>query len=139
MKTTFQLDQITALVVGDAYYDLHNCFDFVGVEYRPTEKKARLEWQCGEGNWEAKNLPMKLILLFEGVTNYAAQRRDASMPFSEDSCVASITFLPPGLNDHFEAVCPAFRCDDEHLSIMFQSGSGIKIWAEQVTHAIELA
>ena len=40
MIATFQLDQITAIVVGDAYYDLHNCFDFVSVEYRPTEKVA---------------------------------------------------------------------------------------------------
>jgi len=137
VKSTFQLDQTIALVVGNAYYDLHNCFDFVGFEYRPTEKKVRLEWQRGAGDWVAKDLPTKLVLIFEGVANFAARRRDDEMPFTEDSCLASITFLPPELSDNFAALCPDHRSDDEHLSIEFQSGASIKIWAESVAHEIQ--
>jgi len=139
MRSSFQLDQTIAIVVGSQYFDLHNCFDFVGYEYQVTEKKARLEWQRGAGDWVSKNLPSKLVLLFEGVTNLAAERRNDEMPFTEDCCLASITFLPPELADNFSAICPNHRSDDEHLSIKFQSGSGVKVWAESVTHQIKSA
>jgi hypothetical protein len=139
VRTSFQLDQTIAVVADGAYFDLHNCFDFVGFEYRATEKKARLEWKRDTGDWVAKGLPKKLILSFDGVTNFAAKKRDDEMPFTEDSCLASITFLPPELSGHFDAVYPGKRFKDEHLSIEFQSGSGFKIWAESATHEIEPA
>lgn len=132
MRSNFQLDQTIAIVAEDTYYDLHNCFDFVGFEYRPTEKKARMEWRRGTGAWVSGDLPIKLVLSFTDVTNFASHRRDDEMPFTEDSCVASVTFLPSELANNFEAICPGHRSDDEHLSLRFQSGSGIKVWAESV-------
>ena len=39
MKSNFQIDQTIALESKGSYFDLHNSFDFVGYEYRPTEKK----------------------------------------------------------------------------------------------------
>jgi hypothetical protein len=132
MRSNFELSQMITIVVGDLYLDLHNCFDFVGCEYRATEKKAWLKWQRGAGDWVAKDLPKKLTMSFEGVSNFAAQRRDDAMPFSEDNCVSSITFLPHELGDDFEAICPGHRSADEHLSIGFQSDAAIKIWAESV-------
>lgn len=139
MLSTFTLDQTIAIVAGEAYYDLHNCFDFVGFEYRSSEKKARLEWQRGAGDWVSQELPKKLVLCFSGVVNITVQRRNDEMPFTEDSCLESITFLPPALSDNFGAVCSGGRFDDEHLSIEFRSGSGVKIWADSVTHEIEPA
>ena len=133
MRTTFQLDDSYALVAGESHFDLHNHFDFVGFEYRSSEKKARLEWQRGIEEWVPKTLPNRLALVFEGVTNLVVQRRDDYLPFSEDSCVASISFLPPALADRFDTPCPGHRSDDEHLSIQFQSGAGIKIWADSAT------
>jgi len=136
VRSTFQIDQTIAIVIGDLYLDLHNSFDFIGYEYKSSEKIARLEWRRGDGNWISKELPEKLILSFKGVTNFAAQRRDGAMPFTEDNCLANITFLPAGLEDNFAAICPGHRSDDEHLSFAFQSGAGVKVWAESVSHEI---
>ena len=139
MRATFLIDHSYAVAVGESHFDLHNDFDFVGFEYRPSEKTARLEWQGGTGDWVSKTLPCKLVLLFEDVTNLAVQRREDEMPFSEDSCVHSIDFSPPELADTFDVTCPDYRSETEHLSIKFQSGSGIKVWAGSVTHEIQLA
>ena len=139
MHASFQLDQDISIVADEKYYDLHNCFDFVGYEHRPTEKKLRLEWLRSTGEWAPKDLPASIVLFFEGVTNFAVQRRDEKMPFTEDTCVASISFLPPELCDRYNAICPGHRSEDEHLSICFQSGARMKIWAGSVTHQTNTA
>ena len=133
MRRNFQLVSTVEIVAGDRHFDLHNCFDFVGFEYQPTEKKACLTWKRGAVEYASPTLPGQLVLTFEGVTNFAVKRRDEDMPFTEDNCVASITFLPPELADNFGAIIQGYRSHDEHLSIEFQSGSGLKIWAETAT------
>ncbi len=134
MRSTFNLDDVIALLAGDAYFDLHNDFDFIGYEYRPTERQARFDWARSDGDWVPEGLPARLTLIFEGVSNFAAKRRDDKMPFTEDDCVSSISFLPRELTEEFDAVMEGFRSDDEHLSLSFQSGSCVKIWAESVRH-----
>jgi hypothetical protein len=138
MRANFQIQQNIALVVDGNYYDLHNNFDFIGFEYRPTEKVARLEWRRGEGNWIPKNAPAKIILVFSDVTNLAVKRRDDKTPFSEDSCLENITFTPPDSEDQYDVIFPEYRSDDEHLSFGFMSGAGLKIWAKDVTAEIKI-
>ena len=136
MRATFDLDGSIALVAGDKYFDLHNCFDFVGYEYRPTERFMQLRWNRGTGAWVSTELPKGLILTFLQVGNIAIRQRDDEMPFTEDSCLASISFLPSTMNDIFDAICIGERFPDEHLSMTFQSGAGIKIWAGKAEHEI---
>jgi hypothetical protein len=133
MHSSFSIDLDIAIVSGELYCDLHNCFDFVSLNHRPTEKRTELIWHRGTGDWISKALPAKLTLSFQGVTNILVHRRDDDMPFTEDDCISEIAFLPPELADTFDSIC-AYRGDDEHISIGFQSGSGVKIWAESVTH-----
>lgn len=137
MQTTFQVSGTIDLVAEDREYDLHNNFDFVGYEYSPTAKEARLSWRRGEGDWVPKDTPARLTLRFKGVTNLSVRRRDDEMPFTEDDCMASITFAPPEFADDFDSVFGGFRRADEHLAIVFQSGAALKIWAESVVHEIE--
>ena len=105
MDTSFTLETTIALVAGDKYLDLHNCFDFTSYEYRPSEQILRLRWRRGVAEWVSKELPTGVILTFSQVTSVAVRRRDDEMPFTEDCCLASITFLPSTLNDIFDAVC----------------------------------
>jgi len=139
MRANFLLDENIAIVVNRLYFDLHNCFDFVGYEYRPSEKKARLEWKRSSGDWVAAELPSGLSLSFEGVADFAARRRSSALPSSGDGCVASIAFLPPELSENYSLTAPGYRSEEEHFSIEFQSGSGIKIWAESVTLELQSA
>ena len=133
MRASFQLDENIAIVVHQSYFDLHNCFDFIGYEYHVADRKVRLEWKRAAGDWVAKELPQRLVLSFEGVTKIATKRRDVALPCSEDRCVASIAFLPPALSENYSITAPGYRSEEEHFSIEFQSGSGIKVWAESVT------
>ena len=134
MRATFDLEMSITLVAGDKYLDLHNCFDFVGYEYRPTERFMQLRWNRGTGEWISAELPKGLTLTFLQVSNVAVRQRDDDMPFTEDNCLSSISFLPTALKDEFGAVCFGERFPDEHMSLKFQSGAGIKIWAERVHH-----
>lgn len=134
MRSTFELDDTITLVSGTAYFDLHNDFAFVGYEYRPMEGRAHFDWVRRNGDWVPAGLPARLSLIFEGVSNFAATRRDDEMPFTEDDCVANISFLPKELGGKYDAICPGHRSEEEHFGICFQSGSGVKIWAERVRH-----
>ena len=134
MRSTFELDDTIAIVADTAYFDLHNNFDFIGYEYRPAERNARFDWVRSDVDWVPDGLPQGLSLLFEGVSNFAAKRRDDEMPFTEDECLSTISFLPQELAGDFEAVLPGFRSEGEHMSLSFQSGSCVKIWAESVRH-----
>jgi len=134
MRSTFELDQTISLVAGTSYFDLHNNFAFSGYEYRPTERKARFDWVRRDGSWVPEGLPARLALIFDGVSNFAAKKRADDMPFTEDDCVASISFLPKELAEEFDAICPGHRSEDEHMAISFQSGSSVKIWANSVRH-----
>lgn len=136
MESTFQLDAGIILIVGGSRYDLHNCFYFVSFEYMPLSRKVRLDWKRSERVVIANDVPGRLSLLANGVTGVALRRRNPEMPFTEDRCIASISFLPRDLDDQFDAICPGFRSADEHLSIAFQSGAAIKIWAERVAHEV---
>ncbi len=127
MRSNFVVDGTIALEVGTLYLDLHNNFSFVRYDYQPTKRKLRFEWTRREGSWVPADLPERLSLVFGGVSNFAAKKRDDEMPFTEDDCVASISFLPRELSEEFEAICPGHRSADEHMSICFQSGSSVKI------------
>jgi hypothetical protein len=139
MHSSFKIDGGIAIVAGHLHLDLHNCFDFAGFEYRPSERIARLVWVKSRREEISKSLPHKLTLSFDGVINLAVQRRDDGMPFTEDSCISDIAFLPPELGDRYDCHFPGHRSNDEHLSMVFQSRSGIKIWAANVIHQMEPA
>ena len=136
MRSSFEIHQTIALTAGSDYFELHNDFDFVGFEYRSTARTVSMEWRRGVGHWVSVALPQTVFLLFESVSNLAVQKRNDQMPFSEDSCVANITFLPPDFESDFSAALSNYRSENEHFSIHFQSGAGIKIWAESVSHKI---
>lgn len=137
MRATFELDQTIAIIAGGSYFDLHNCFDLVGFEYRPAERTAVFEWVRTEAPWVPEGLPPSIFLFFEGVSNFAVRRRDDEMPFTEDDCVELISFMPPALAEDFDSACPEYRSEEEHMSISLQSGAGFKIWADSVSHTTE--
>ncbi len=136
MRSTFDLADAIGLAANGAYFDLHNDFRFVGYEYRPAERTARFDWRRMDAEWVADGLPARLSLIFEGVSNFAVKCRNEGMPFSEDDCIATVSFLPRDFAGEFDAVLQGFRSDDEHMGLSFQSGAGVKVWAEAVRHEV---
>jgi hypothetical protein len=134
VRTGFQIEQTIVLVADGLQLDLHNCYDFEGYEHRPSARTARFEWHRISEDRVSKELPARIILIFEGVTNLTVRKRDDEMPFTEDACLAGLNFLPPDLIDEFDAFLPAYRSADEHATLSFQSGAAIKVWADSISH-----
>ena len=88
-------------------------------------------WKRGAGKRIQPNLPDVLILEFRSVVRIAACPRDPELPYTEDSCLAFVTFTPPEFGSDFEKEFGEYRNEDEHLTLNFQSSFGLKIWAEE--------
>ena len=69
-------------------FDLHNCFDFVGFTYEPSARTALLRWTANE--YASQEQRRSLLVEFTGVAHLSATPRDTEMPFSEDTCLASV-------------------------------------------------
>lgn len=132
MDSPFTIAMGVQLEEGSRWFDLHNNFDFVRFEHRCDERQVLLHWEKNDGDWVPADAPAKLRLRFIGVSNVAVRRRDADMPFSEDRCVAHVAFAPAKAYDFYDADFGDARCPDEHFSLRFMSGAGIKIWATKV-------
>jgi hypothetical protein len=114
------------------YLDLHNCFDWQSITYVSEERRIDMSWIRSPGDWVQLDLPPTLVLEFRGVSNFTACPRDDELPYTEDSCLASVTFSPPEHASDFESALEGYRGDSEHITFSFQSGFGVKIWADVV-------
>ncbi len=139
MKTTFEIDQTIALISGESYYDLHNCYDFVGFNHLKRERRVICQWTVTQGDWVSDSLPKGLSLTFNGVKRLKEKERDPKMPKTEDLCLSSISFSPPDFENNYDDICPEYRSDEEHMSLTFESGACLKIWADSVSHEIRNA
>ena len=122
-----------ALERGAAYYDLHNCFDFQGIEYDVAKRTVLMRWTRGTGDWVKASEPPELQLEFSGVSLFKAHERDAALPFTEDDCLDSLGFLWDNLLPEMHGYTsnqPAKDCT--HFVAIFMSGFSVKVGAESV-------
>lgn len=133
--TNFTFD--SSIEIGIAgrfrYLDLHNCFDWQGITYFSEERRIRMSWIRSTGEWTPRDLPLGLVLEFRGVSRFAACPRDSELPYTEDSCLAFVTFTPPEFASDFNDEFRGYRSGSEHITFSFQSGFGVKIWADEVS------
>ena len=123
-----------ALEQGEEYFDLHNCFDFVGLKYDVSKRLVSLYWVKGNGDWMPKNSPLEIEMSISGVYVFKAQERDKDIPFTEDDCLSSIGFLWNELIEEmggYHSNEPKEGCT--HLSLEFMSGFALKIGAESAS------
>jgi hypothetical protein len=124
------------------FLDLHNIYGWQSITYLPEKRRITMSWILPTGNQiqpdlppaaavALKNLPRVVALEFRGVSRFAASPRDPEMPYTEDTCLHAVTFTPPDYASDFESEFEFFRSDSEHITFMFQSGFGLKIWAEE--------
>ena len=132
--TNFTFDSSIEIGFGGRhrYLDLHNCFDWQSITYFSEERRVQMSWKRSTSDWVQPDLPLGLVLEFRGVSRFAACPRDPELPFTEDSCLAAVTFTPPEHASNFESEFAGYRSDSEHMTFSFQSGFGLKIWAEEV-------
>lgn len=109
-------------------FDLHNCFDFVGFTYDVTARTAQLGWIPNE--YASAKQRRSLFVEMRGVVHLSSAPRDPEMPFSEDSCLASVGLIPPSapMLDSAQSDAPP----DWHHVFSFMSGFMLRIGAEAV-------
>ncbi|MBK9154782.1 MAG: hypothetical protein IPM25_11300 [Chloracidobacterium sp.] len=72
--------------------DLHNNFDFLGIEYSVEHRTLLLHWRRSPGEWVASGTPAAMTIEFREVSEFRFQPRDSAMPFTEDDCVSSFGY-----------------------------------------------
>ena len=119
------------------YLDLHNCYDWQGFSYLSEERRIKMSWIRSSGPWVQEDLPPSLVLEFRDVSKLATRPRDVEYPYTEDSCLESVTFTPPEYASEFGNEFPDYRDEAEHLTFCFRSDFAIKIWAAEAELSYE--
>jgi hypothetical protein len=67
--------------------DLHNDFDFLGVDYSVEARAAALRWRRANREGVPPAMPQSLTVTFHDVSEFRFTPRDPELPFSEDDCM----------------------------------------------------
>jgi len=68
--------------------DLHNNFNFLGIEYSVEGRTLLLHWRRSQGDWVASDTPAFVTVEFREVSEFRFLPRDEALPFTEDDCVS---------------------------------------------------
>ncbi len=130
MEEHFTFADSIYLVAQGHELDLHNNYDFQGVEYSIEERSASLHWRRGDGDWIPTESPTLIELRYQGVERFEFHRRDPEMPFTEDDCLANAGYWTD--KDWADGVfdTPADPEIDWLRAFQFQSGAVILIQAD---------
>jgi len=120
-------------LVKDQYeLDLHNNFDFKGINYIIDERRVILSWSRSKGSWVIPETPQALSVEFIGVSEFRFLPRNSGVPFSEDNCINTIGYLTnEDWADGVIVMEPNQKAEPHWLkAIDFMSGAVIAIHAE---------
>jgi hypothetical protein len=89
MRRDFEIKDGIYLCQPPHELDLHNNFDFLGMDYSVEHRTLLLRWRRSAGNWVASGTPAFVRVEFHEVSEFRFLPRDAELPFSEDDCVST--------------------------------------------------
>lgn len=92
LASNFALYSSIYLVVGDVQLDLHNDYDFMGVDHHVASQTVKFAWQRASGAWVANTLPRIVVMECTGVTMFESIPGDSSLPQSESRCLSSFGY-----------------------------------------------
>lgn len=87
MEEHFTLKNSIYLIAGGEELDLHNNYDFVGLDYSIADRVLILRWLLSPGDWVTLNSPSEVELEYRDVARFEFRPRDPEMPFTEDDCL----------------------------------------------------
>lgn len=131
MKTNFRIKDNHALIYNEYFIDLHNCFDFVGVDSW-VENEILIKFKKSEGEWVGKDEFTKVVFVCVGLNYHNFENK--SNDKDDWDTVNYISFSSPKLRDSentFESkVTPEFGDD---FILGFENGSCFRVNCEQLT------
>ncbi len=87
MKRNYEIVDGIYLVQEAYELDLHNNFDFKGLDYSVEKRKLALNWWRSEGDWVSSDTPQSITIEFKEVSEFRFMPRDSEIPFTEDDCI----------------------------------------------------
>jgi hypothetical protein len=131
----FEIHSSIELQTGNLFWDLHNHFDFVGLELIPTENMAVMRWSVPAESRGCYNKFLGMTLRFKNLQFLHLGARDRDLPLTEDTCVSDVLKVDPTI----ESIEPYIRTrrdwkptDSFRLVFWFQSSRVIEIESETV-------
>lgn len=137
MEEHFSFGSDIYLVTDGYKLDLHNNYDFHGVDYSIRDRSVILRWHRGDGDWVPKDSPSEVELRYDGVERFEFHRRDPEMPFTEDDCLANSGYWTDEDWGDGVFVTPAEPEPDWLRAFQFQSGAVILIQAREANATIK--
>jgi hypothetical protein len=92
MNRNYKIKDGIYLVQNPYELDLHNNFDFTGLDYSVEDRSLILNWKRSSGDWVNPDAPELLIIEFSGVNEFRFLPRDSEMPFTEDDCLSNFGY-----------------------------------------------
>ena len=89
MHRDFEIKDGIYLLQSPHELDLHNNFDFQGLDYSVEHRTLWLRWRRSRGDWVAAGTPASVSVEFREVSEFRFLPRDAELPFTEDDCVST--------------------------------------------------
>ncbi len=139
MRRNFEINQGIYLVQPPYELDLHNNFDFVGLDYSVEKRLLLLRWRRSPEEWVPPGTVASVSVEFRDVSEFRFLPRDAKLPFTEDDCVGTFGYWTDEewAGGVIEAD-PAQPVDPKWLTaISFMSGAVLAVQAASAHARIE--
>lgn len=133
MKVNFKIIENYALSYQGRHIDLHNNYEFTGMEYSTRKMTLTLRWIKSSGDWIKDDELLQLMLVHKSVSYLSISPRDLEMPFSEDSCLSDITFFPSSARDVNDSIISkTLPAVEDDILYIFQSEQIIRVHCEEI-------
>jgi hypothetical protein len=132
----FDVSSSIELETGNTFWDLHNVFDFRGLELIPGENAAVMRWDLPSGFNHSGLDEMKcsgMALRFKNLRFLHVGARDGDLPLTEDTCIWYILKVDPSVEhvDPYRRTRQDWKPTDSfRLVFAFQSHRIIEIESE---------
>jgi hypothetical protein len=87
MNRDFEIRDGIYLCQSPYELDLHNDFDFTGLQYSIERRTLTLGWRRSDGDWVRPGTPTGVSVQFREVSEFRFLQRDPEVPFTEDDCL----------------------------------------------------
>ncbi|MFC4209738.1 hypothetical protein ACFOWA_01010 [Pedobacter lithocola] len=134
MEVNFAIKNNTAaLNFKGIHIDLHNNFNFVGLDYQLPIREIHLKWVKSMGDWVGPNEFSSLILIHRNVTFFKVIEQDENSTPEDDSCLGEITFFPSSARDFIDSYLPQENPkENDDIKYFFEGGLQIIIHCKQI-------
>ena len=133
MKVNFEITDFQFLHFAEKQIDLHNNFDFVGLEYNVAGREIVMNWEKTSGDWVNESDFSSLKLVHKKVTFFNVVGQEAGSSLTDDTCLGEITFFPSNERELIAGLMSYSKPNEgDDIKYFFENGQCIIIHCEEI-------